>query len=321
MLAMNFVTTIKSNSFVKPIGLMQVQQVIALLQQEIPYEYIKQTINLTHNTLDEFINTYAKQISFLINEISSHYSNTHILIILYRIDEFNRKIKNQLIQKNWYSIFLIVFSYLMITVFYLQIYPTFLQFQTQTVSVFFPITYYFIQIIFIGSLLIMGTFTIILRPAHRQVLLLNWLYKKRPFHLVFIYYSYCLASILYDPLTLGYASAVIVNLLRNIPKWPYIRKCAYQLDQSCQQGEAFVDALSKLPLDPTYNQFVKLGSYHQKLAHYIKQYQQVAQLSLNHALDRFSFVLKSIAYGFVLMSIAFVFIILQIPLHGINQLL
>ena len=318
---MNFFMQIKSLNTVKPIDEMTIKQVVSLLRQDIAFSTVKKACKLPVESLSDLLVKYSKQKHFNHEPLLLYFSKTHLLEIIHILFEQDQSIKKNFILKNWYPLLLVIFSFLMVIFFYQLVLPSFQHLSTGINTKPLTIFYVVLVLIFLIVGLCMVGLIIFLKVPHQQVLLFNWLYRKQPHHLLFTYYAYLIAILLLFPLKLGYSSQHMVMLLRQLPKWPYLKKAAYDLDHACLQGLSFSIALQQLPIDPTWQQFVQLGLYKNDLALTIQQYIMFAEKSIAHAIDVLSVKIKITSYVFVLLCLFFIYTILQLPISAISSTL
>lgn len=296
-----------------------IDQVILLLESNMPYSIIAKTLQLPYKTLDEFTQVvYVKQ-KLTFKMLKDSFSKQQLLILYQELNRFKRLIVTTLMKKSLYPLTMSVLSYSVFLMFYFAIYPLFLSLSNISKQ---PImlTYVYLSFFIILILAILICLIIhVLRSKYQSTLLLRNLHKKKPTLLIFDYYTIIFILLYGICLKNRYSSLMTIELIRGLHDTPFLKALAFDIEISCEKGTSLHQAIKDQQLSLLLNQTIDLGIAANDLSTYINQLALTYQHILTSKLNVFAIKFNLVCYMFVLIHCALIIQILQMPTKMISE--
>lgn len=295
------------------------EQVILLLENKMPYNVIQQTLSLKAQSLDEFTqHVYHKQLATY-HQLKNNFSQNQLLNLYKNIDAFQQHVKMTLFKKCFYPLSMVFVSYGVFLVFYFVIYPMFLglssNYQTPVYLVYTLVSFVLLCVVLFLIILVF----MMKKSSYQWTLFLRIVHKKYPHWIVFEYYTILLLLVYSLCLNNRFSSLLTIELIRGFHDTPFLKAVAYDIQQSCQNGNTLHQAIKDQQLSLLLNQTIDLGIAANDLKTYISNCSLSYQSILTSKLSAFAYKVNLISYSFVLVHCALIISILQIPTKMIAQ--
>lgn len=296
-----------------------IDQVVLLLESNMPYNIIAKTLKLSYQTLDDFTQAVYRKQNATFKQLRESFSMQQLLILFKQLYSFKQLIKTTIIKKSMYPCTMMFLSYAVFLMFYFMIYPLFLSMSNMSKNVGYLIYVYLSFFIIVLSVLMFGLFIHIFHSHYQSTLLLRSLHTKKPTLLIFDYYTIVFVLIYGLCLKNRYSSLMTIELIRGLHDTPFLKALAYDIELSCEKGKTLHQAIKEQQLSMLLNQTIDLGIAADDLSMYINNlaatYQQILASKLSGLTTKFNLV----CYGFVLLHCGLIINILQMPTKLISD--
>ena len=299
----------------------RIEQVMLLLDNQMPYTTIQQSLNLQQKTLDEFVGSLYKKAISTYNNLSNMFSQSQLLKLHVQLSRFQRSVTHTITTRSLYPLIMSLFSYVCFMFFYQVLYPMFLSLSSTHKMSFLSVYAVISSSLLLGLIIIIWVFLQLMRTPYKQTIILRMLHKKNPNSLLFDYYANVFTLVYNLCLSFRFSSLMTIELLRGIHDYPYLQAVAYDIHQDCQAGLSLHQAIIIQKLSIVLNQTIDLGIAANDLPAYIERltvsYQVIFMSKLKQRLVMFHLVL----YGFMMMNLGMIILILQLPSKIMGELL
>lgn len=290
-----------------------IDQVILLLESNMPYNVIAKTLKLSFQTLDDFTQAVYKKQNSTFNQLKDSFSMQQLLILFKQLYSFKQVIKTTIIKKSMYPFTMMFLSYAVFLMFYFMIYPLFLSISNMSKNAVYLCYVYFSFFIIVLSVFIIGLFIRVFQSHYQSTLFLRSLHTKKPTLLIFDYYTIIFVLIYGLCLKNRYSSLMTVELIRGLHDTPFLKALAYDIELSCEKGKTLHQAIKDQQLSMLLNQTIDLGIAADDLSKYINNLAGTYQKILDSKLSGLTTKFNLICYGFVLLHCGLIINILQMP--------
>lgn len=298
-----------------------VQQVMLLLNNQMPYATIQQSLGLQQESLDEFVKDLYKKAKNTYSNLSIVFSQTQLLQLHVQLSEFQRSVTRTITIKSVYPFVMSLFSYACFLFFYRVLYPMFLTL-SDTHKLSFLRGYAVISIslltVFIVGIIL---FFNLMKIPFQQTLVLRSLHKKYPNSILFDYYANVFTLVYNLCLSFEFSSLMTIELLRGLHDYPYLQAVAYDIHQECQQGLSLHKAIMKQKLSLVLNQTIDLGIAANDLPTYMMRLIVSYRAIFMSKLKRNLVIVNLCLYSFMMINLTMVILILQLPTRIMGELL
>lgn len=297
-----------------------VEQVMLLLENQMPYHTIQQSLNLQQKTLNDFVRSLYAKATSTYEHLSTMFSQTQLLKLHVQLHQFQRSIMKLIAKKSIYPMVMCIFSYVSYLFFYRVMYPMFLtlskQYKMPFLSGYTLISFIFVLLLIISVVMLIK----MMNTPYQQTLLLRNFHKKYPNSLIFDYYANVFSLVYNLCLSFGFSSLMTIELLRGLHDFPYLQAVAYDIHQECQQGLSLHQAIINQKLSSVLNQTINLGIAANDLPSYMNRLTVSYQSIFKSKLNRFITLFHLILYGFMIGNLSMIILILQLPTKIMSEL-
>lgn len=296
-----------------------IDQVILLLESNMPYNVIAKTLNLSYATLDDFTQAVYKKQNSTFKQLKDSFSMQQLLILFKQRNSFKQVIQTTILRKSLYPLSMLFLSYGVFLMFYFMIYPLFLTISNMPKNSVFLVYVYLSFFMVVLSSSVSVLLIHVFQSNFQSTLLLRSLHNRKPTLLIFDYYTIVFVLIYGLCLKNRYSSMMTIELIRGLHDTPFLKALAYDIELSCEQGKTLHQAIKDQQLSMLLNQTIDLGIAANDLSMYINAlastYQQIITSKLGVITTKFNLV----CYGFVLLHCALIINILQMPTKMISD--
>jgi type II secretory pathway component PulF len=299
----------------------RVEQVLLLLENQMPYHTIQQSLNLKQKTLDEFVANLFYKAQSTYDHLSNTFSQSQLLKLHVQLYQFKRFVSQTIAKKSIYPVIMTIFSYLSFLFFYRVLYPMFLTlsatYKMSFLNGYALVSFVFLLLVVIVVIIILS----MMRSPFQQTIFLRNLHKKYANTIVFDYYANVFTLVYNLCLSFGFSSLMTIELLRGIHDYPYLQAVAYDIHQECQQGLSLHKAIINQKLSLVLNQTIELGIAASDLPGYINRLSTSYQTIFMSKLKRVLAIFHLFLYTFMMLNLAMIILILQLPTKIMGELL
>ena len=296
-------------------------QVSLLLEQDMPFQFIRETLNLKHKTLDSLVSACYHQSSTTYSHLSSMFSQKQLLLLHLNLIKLKLQLWQSIIKKLVYPISIFALSFVCLMVFYYYVYPLFLNLYPMRHLAWFQ-TYLILSHVFIVLILLLTILIKTLKHSYyKQTILLQKLHQLWPHAIIFEYYNNVFIHVYALCLKENYSSLMTIELLRGLQHLPYCQAMAYHIYELCHQGEKLHQAIIKQKISLALNQAIEIGIAANDLAGSINRLSNMNHQLFTYKLERFIQQLNIVVYIGVSVHIIMIIQVIQLPIEIMNQIL
>ncbi len=297
------------------------KQIDLLLHQDMPYSYIKQSLKLRFETLDELVRVCYFKIAEVHRRLSTHFKQHELLGFYIHQHYFKNDIIRMITKKTFYPCAMFIMSYCCFLVFYFAIFPLF-KTLIKDMNNGLLNTYVLLNQVFLVILLLIIVFLfIIVKSPYKQTLILRKMHRTNPNSIIFDYYNDAWIMLYAMSLKANHSSLMTIELLRNLHHYPYLQASAYDVYIRCQSGQSLHQAMCDAQLSNMLTQSIQLGIAANDLPLYIERlsvlHHDLFLLKLERLMNKFNLMF----YGGIVIHLLMIINILQMPLRMIQTML
>ncbi|NLA78237.1 MAG: hypothetical protein GX845_01635 [Erysipelothrix sp.] len=297
-----------------------IDQVILLLESQMPFDVIVKTCQLKQTSLNQFTQHVYHKKQATYNNLKNNFSQLELLVLHRKLNQFQTKIKRHVIKLSLYPLLMMVLSYMVFLLFYFVIYPLFLSINQASAQGFYQgyvvLSFIMIIVIILGALILKHVYS----SSYQSTLLLRAMLKKYPNFVLFDYYSIQFILIYALCLDHNYSSIMTLALLRGYLKTPFLKAIAFDVARSCEKGNPLHDAIKEQNLSMLLNQGIELGMAANDLQSHINTLAETYPKFFLNKLKKNLYKVNMMFYMIVLVHCYLIVSILQIPTKMMSEL-
>ncbi len=296
-------------------------QVALLLEQELPYQFIKESLRLKHQTLDTLVSVCYRHSTLTYNRLSQMFSQKQLLLLQLKLIKLKSQIWQLIIKKLVYSISVFIMSYLCLMIFYHFVYPLFLSIYPIKQLAWFS-GYLIISYVLIVLFIIILVILFYLKHSYyKQTLLLQKIHSIWPHSIIFEYYNNVFIHVYAMCLKENYSSMLTIELMRGLHHLPYCQAMAYHINQECQQGERLHQAIINQNISMTLNQAIELGIAANDLSSSMNRLSEMNHQLFAYKLEQFINRINIMIYIGISLHVLMIIQVIQLPIEIMSHML
>ncbi len=296
-------------------------QVSLLLEQDMPFQFIKETLSLKHNTLDSLVAACYCRSTATYTHLSSMFSQKQLLLLHLNLIKLTIQLWQSIVKKLVYPISIFILSFACLMIFYYYVYPLFLNLYPMSHLSWFQ-TYLILSYVLIFMFLLFVFLLKTLKHSYyKQTILLQKLHVLWPNAIIFEYYNNVFIHVYALCLKENYSSLMTIELLRGLHHLPYCQAMAYHIYELCHQGEKLHQAIIKQKISPALNQAIEIGIAGNDLTGAINRLSDMNHQLFGYKLGRFIQQLNIVIYIGISVHIIMMIQIIQLPIEIMNRTL
>lgn len=318
----NFLLTNKSSHFSNE-KQTQIELLLSYLQSGLSYDQCKDLIDVQSETLEEYVQSFAAENQF--NVLKEYLSFQDMLIYVYEVKSFTKKLKQQVFKILAYPSLLYGLMYLLMLFFISVLLPSLLNIimlfdlETQTIKI--------LSLILKGvfyALTALNIMLVLLLLSHRKIervkLTMIKASRKKRYAILKQIYSYQFAHLFLLLIKRGFSTNQALHIMRLSSSTPLTSWIATLIVYDLETGASFESSIDTELLDYSFRSLCKIGVVNNKIIELLDAYLNTAFNQIQIKINRIGSMLKTVTYLLLGFLILFLYQILLAPMSIMGQL-